>query len=66
MEVVLNLYFLTGQNDPSPPDVTGTYVVFTDNIGIRGQHRNRPTRFISRTVVRLVNGLGTLHLPIIA
>jgi hypothetical protein len=66
MEVVLNLYFLAGQNDPSPPDITGTHVVYTHNIGVRCQHRNRPIRLISQTVVRLVNGLGTRHLTIIA
>ena len=66
MEIVLDLYFLAGQNDPSPPDITGTYIVFTDNVGVRRQHRNRPIRLISQTVVRLVNRVGTLHVIIIA
>src|ERR1017187_7343851 len=61
MEVVLNLDFLAGQNDPSPPDITGTHIVFTDNVGVRCQHRNRPTRLVSQTVVRLINRLGTVH-----
>ena len=66
MKVVLDLYFLAGQNDPSPPDITGTRIVFAYHVGIRGQHRNRPIRLISQTVVRLVNRLGSLHLIIIA
>ena len=66
VKVVLDLYFLAGQNDPSPPDVPGTHIVFADHVGVRGQHRNRPIRLISQTVVRLVNRLGTLHLFIIA
>jgi hypothetical protein len=66
VEVVLNLDFLAGQNDPSPPDIAGTNVVFTDNVGVRGQDRNRPIRLVSQTVVQLVNGLGTLHPLIIA
>ena len=66
MEVVLDLDFLAGQNDPSPPDITGTHIVFTDNIGVRCQHRNRPIRLIPQTVVRLVNRLGTLHVISIA
>src|ERR1035437_1529093 len=66
MEVVLDLDFLAGQNDPSPPDITGTHIVFTDNVGVRCQHRNRPIRLIPQTVVRLVNRLGTLHVISIA
>jgi hypothetical protein len=66
MEIVLNLGFLTGQNDPSPPDIAGTHIVFADHVGVRRQHRNRPIRLISQTVVRLINRLGTLHRFIIA
>ena len=66
MEVVLDLDFLAGQNDPSPPDITGTHIVYTNNIGVRCQHRNRPIRLIPQTVVRLVNRLGTLHVISIA
>jgi hypothetical protein len=66
MEVVLDLYFLAGQNDPSPPDISGTRIVFAHNIGISRQDRNRPIRLIPQTVVQLINRLGTLHLIIIA
>lgn len=66
MEVVLDLYFLASQNDPSPPYITGIHIVFTDNIGVGCQDRNRPIRLISQTVVQLVNRLGTLHLASIA
>ena len=66
MEVVLDLYLLASQNDPSPPDITSTHIVFTDNVGVGCQHRNRPIRLISQTVVQLVNRLGTLHLASIA
>ena len=66
MEVVLDLDFLAGQNDPSPPDLAGTHIVFTDHVGVRCQHRNRSIRLISQTVVRLVNRLGTLHVISIA
>ena len=66
MEVVLDLDFLAGQNDPSPPDIAGTHIVFTDNVGVRCQHRNRPIRLVSQTVVRLINRLGTVHLLSIA
>jgi hypothetical protein len=61
VEVVLNLDFLAGQNHPSPPDIAGADIIFADNVGVRCQDRNRPIRFISQTVVQLVNGLGTLH-----
>ena len=66
VEVVLNLDFLAGQNDPSPADIASAHIVFTDNIRIRCQHRNRPIRLVSQTVVRLVDRLGTLHLLSIA
>ena len=66
VEVILDLHFLAGQNNPSPPDITGTRIVLADDIGIRRQHRNRPIGLISQTVVRLVNRLGSLHLIIIA
>jgi hypothetical protein len=66
MEIVLNLDFLTGQNDPSPPDIAGIHIVFTDNVGVSCQDRNRSIRLISQTVVQFVDGLGTLHLPIVA
>jgi hypothetical protein len=66
VEVVLNLDFLAGQNHPSPADIAGAHIVFADNVGVRCQDRNRPIRFISETVVQLVNGLGTLHPFIIA
>jgi hypothetical protein len=58
--------FLASQNDPPPPDIAGTHIVFADNVGVRCQDRNRPIRLISQTVVQLVNGLGTLHPLIIA
>src|ERR1039457_1404706 len=61
VEVVLNLDFLAGQNHPSPPDIAGADIIFADNVGVRCQDRNRHIRFISQTVVQLVNGLGTLH-----
>ena len=66
MEVVLNLDLLAGQNDPSPPDIAGTHIVFTDNVGVGCQHRNRSIRLVSQTIVRLVNRLRTLHLITIA
>ena len=66
VEIVLDLDFLAGQNDPSPPDIAGIHIVFTDNVGVGGQDRNRPIRLVSQTVVQLVNGLGTLHSLIIA
>jgi hypothetical protein len=66
VEVVLNLDFLAGQNHPSPPDIAGVHIIFADNVGVRCQDRNRPIRFISQTIVQLVNGLGTLHPLIIA
>ena len=66
MKVVLDLYFLAGQNDPSPPDIAGTHIVFAYHIRVRGEHRNRPIRLVPQTVIRLVNRLGTLHLIIIA
>ena len=66
MEVVLDLNFLARQNHPAPPDIAGTYIVFTDNVGIRCQYRNRPIGLISQTVVRLINRLGSLHLITIA
>ena len=66
MEIVLDLYFLARQNDPSPPDIAGTRIVLADNVGIRRQHRNRPIGLISQTVVGFVDCLGTLHLIIIA
>src|ERR1039457_2127575 len=61
VEVVLNLDFLAGQNHPSSPDIAGADIIFADNVGVRCQDRNRHIRFISQTVVQLVNGLGTLH-----
>ena len=66
MEVVLDLYLLAGQNDPSPPDITGTRIILTDNVGIGCQHGNRPIGLISDTVVGFVDCLGTLHLISIA
>ena len=66
MEIVLDLYFLAGQNDPSPPDITGTRIILADHVGVRRQHRNRPIGLISQTVVGFVDCLGTLHLIIIA
>ena len=66
MQVVLDLYFLAGQNDPSPPDISGPHIVFTDNVGVRCQYRNRSIRLISQTVVQLINRLWTLHALIIA
>ena len=66
MEIVLNLDFLAGQNDPSPPDIAGTNIVFTDNIGVSCQDGNRPIRLVSQTVVQFVYGVGTLHPLIIA
>ena len=51
MEVVLDLDFLAGQNDSSPPDIAGSHVVFADNIRVGCQHRNRPIRLVSQTIV---------------
>ena len=38
MQVVLDLNFLARQNHPAPPDIAGTYIVFTDNVGICCQY----------------------------
>ena len=66
VEVVLDLHFLAGQNDSSPPDITGTHVIFADNVRVGRQYRNRSIRFIPQTVIGLVDRLGTLHLLSIA
>ena len=66
VQVVLDLHFLAGQDDPSPANVTGTRIIFADDIGVSCQNRNRPIRFMSQTIVGFVNRVGSLHLIIIA
>src|SRR5579863_855147 len=60
-EPVVDAFFLTGVDNPLPPDVTGSFIIFRNDVRVPSQDGHNRILPKPTTVVRVVDYLAVLH-----